>query len=110
MPKYGASHARMTLVPAFFRICLWNIPRNHLTGLRDSCNAYIDAGNGIPCGEVGDAGDGQGKYPLEDADCLRRARTINTVGNNGGDGGIIAGNPVELLLELAYLVARGAYG
>ena len=82
----------------------------HLTGLRDSRDAHVDAGNGIPCGKVGDAGYGQGKYLLEDADRLRRAGTVDAVGNNGGDGGIIAGNPVELLLELAHFVAGGAYG
>ncbi len=77
--------------------------------LGDSGNSHEDFGYFIPGSVVGDACLGQVEDPLENADCLRRGRTVNAVRRNSGNGGVIPGDTVQLRLKLPDFIAGSAY-
>lgn len=76
-------------------------------GLGNPGYAYIDIRNFVPGGIVGDAGLGQVKDALENPDCIGGGGTVNAIGCDGGNGRIISCNTVQLILQLANLVAGG---
>lgn len=78
--------------------------------LRNPRNPHINLRHLIPGRIIRNPGLGQVEYPLEDPHRTGRGRPVDAVGGNGGDGGIVPGDPVQLGLELPDLVAGGAYG
>ena len=77
--------------------------------LRYSGNSHIDFRNLVPGGIVRHSGPGQIENALEGADRIRGGGAVYAVRRYGGDGRIVAGNAVQLGLELTYLVAGGNY-
>lgn len=75
---------------------------------RDPGNPHIDFRYLIPCGIVGDSCGGQIKDTLEGSYRIGRSGAVNSVRGDSGDGGVIAGDAVQLVLQLADLFPGGA--
>ncbi len=76
--------------------------------LRYPAHAHIDFRNLIPGRVVDDSGLGEIKDALEYPDSLGGARTIDAVRGDAGNGGIILGDAVQLLLDLQHLIPGGS--
>lgn len=61
------------------------------------CNpghSHINVGDFVPGGIVRDTGSGQAEDALEGTDGFRSGGTVDSVGGDGGDGGVVAGDAV----------------
>lgn len=76
--------------------------------LRYPAHAHIDFRNLIPGRVVHDPVRRQIKDALEDPDRLGGAGTVDAVGGDPRDGGIILGDAVQLLLDLQHLIPGGS--
>lgn len=75
-------------------------PNGLLPRLRDPADSHIDIGDFIPGGIVHHTGLGQIKNALEGTDCVGGEGTVDAVGGDDGDGRVIPGDAVELVLHL----------
>lgn len=67
---------------------------------RNPGDSYVDMGYPVPGGEVDDSCHWETEDGLELPDCLCGRRTEDSIRGYMGDGGIDAGNGVELVLDL----------
>lgn len=76
--------------------------------LRNPGNAHVDFRDFIPGRVIRHSCRGQVEDALEGAHRVGGGRTVDAVRRYGGNGGIVAGNAVQLVLELPHLVTGGA--
>ena len=67
-------------------------------GFSDSGHSHINIGYFVPGRVVGHAGLRQVEDALEYPDCLGGGGAVNAVGCDSGDGRVISGNAVQLIL------------
>ena len=76
--------------------------------LGNPAHAHINFGNLIPCRVIHDAGLRKVEDPLERAHGVCRIIAVDAVCSDAGDGGIVLGDAIELLLDLQYFITGSA--